>query len=909
MRLLTLLTAALLLASACTDPAARPPSNAIWPRFDPSTGDIPSPSDLVRDPDAGKLDVPITPGLNPAEAEFRAYLNTLDGFPTSTPALVHFSGAIAPDSITEQSLLVWKLDAHGVPTSLALAPTYSDAEKSLTLLPKGGWDRGTTYVVALRGGTKGLKGATGEPVVAAPAFYFLRAGKDLSQHPWALPGDTLADKQASADQLEAVRQGIEPMLQSVVTTEHWTREEIAVLFSFTTTKHNALEFDPLSGVIPLPNDLLLDPTTHLVSVPADPADTPAQAVLKASLNTLDGFSTTGILAAQTTAPIDAANAATPRSIRLFELSTPPTEVTGLRRYLYRDNQHVFAAIRADGFDDSGNHVAPTVLKPKTTYAWVVTGQRGTDGAPVDAQPVGALLRLKASLVKDGKSQVSGIADADAQRLEPLRAKMVPLLDLLATQAAPRESIEAAVPFTTVDVRGHAVELAQEPFKQNLSVVPTDHFTESRDNFTDLFNLGGAWTAMPNVDHIVGGHFLTYDKLDPVTQAFSPNGTGTARPINFTMTLPHLSNGQKAKVILFGHGLTTERRLGWFEAERLAQAGFAVFSFDLPYHGERSSCHIHLPICSVLKGIGLDSSQLGITCNDSDPRLLCASGVCNADGTCGGGDGDARRYNLYNYGTLVDPQQPGTPLSSGGAFVNLEDLGASRDHFRQAIIDLSAAYRFLETANWPAILPDGVALDLSDVRYTGISLGGILGGVGAGTLPPVRVLALNVGGAGLVDLFQESVTFGTILPPGLASQGITLNTTDPTQNDLGGWQFLTAAHWVLDDIDPINIARFAMEDTQATPDPVTGQSTRWPQKQVLLQMAGADTIVSNPSTYRLRYTLDPGCCDKTTASCSDTDRCVFNVYPGASHIFEVNPLELLNEVPGQNEVADFLKNRP
>jgi hypothetical protein len=424
---------------------------------------------------------------------------------------------------------------------------------------------------------------------------------------------------------------------------------------------------------------------------------------------------------------------------------------------------------------------------------------------------------------------------------------------------------------------------------------------------------GAAGVMVNVAQIVNGHFDTFDKLDPVTQAFAE--PGTARPIAFTLTYPTgFGNGKKPKVVIFGHGLTTERRLAWFEANRLAQEGFAVFSFDLPYHGERSSCNVHIPVCKVIQGTGLQIPSCDAThppplcCNDDNPTLICQSGVCNADGQCSGGVDDFRTYPAYNFLSLATSgPNAGTPFASGGAFINLEDLGASRDHFAQAIIDFSAAHRFLVHTDWTQMLPAGLDLDTTDVRYTGISLGGILGGVVSGSDPQVDTLALNVGGAGLVDLFQESVTFGLILPPGLAAEGIHLDPNNPANNDLNGWQFLTVAHWLLDDVDPLNIARFAAQQTQPYTDPTTHQSVPWPAKHVLVQMAGADTIVSNPSTERLRFTIDPRCCDNQAQSCDPNATCQFHTYPLATHIFEVDPFELLNAAPGQDEVATFLSS--
>jgi hypothetical protein len=882
----------------CSVPAAQPAKPVIWARFDPSTGDIPTPNDLVRDPVKKQLALPITADLNPAEAEFRSYLNTLDAYPPTTPALFHFNGAVKPETLTPQTVRVYQLDAQGNLQSTPSYPaaTYSETDNSYQLYADGGWSPGTTYLVAVRGEADGVQGANGETVTAAPAFYFLRAGQDLTQHPWALPGATPAVRAASALQLEAVRQTYEPLIQAVAEDANWSRSEIALIFAFTISSHPELQFDPLSQSIPLPNDLALDPQTHLVSLPASPTDSALQAMTKVELNRLDGFSTSGVLAATATGPLDSAHAAGATNIRLFTLATPVNEVTGLNRWLFSDDQHLFAQPQSKGESSSGTFVPPVVLEPKTTYVWIITGHQGAQGLPVDAQPVGALLRMKNSLLDaSGHSRVSGIADADASRLEPLRAEMVPLLDALEAAGTPRSSLEAAVPFTTLDIRGHVQGWAETAYHQNLPLTPVDFKVEGPTDIT----LSAA-AQLQHVAKIVNGHFDTFDMLDPVTQAFA--SPGVVRPIAFTLTYPTgVRAGAAAPVILFGQALTTERRLAWFEADRLAQAGFAVFSFDLPYHGERSSCNIHLPICEVIKGLGIPLAN----CDDNNPQLICQSGTCDADGQCSGGTSDFNTYDLYNFGALGDPNNPGTPFASGGAFINLQDLGASRDHFAQAIIDLSAAYRFLTEANWGAMLPDGYALDPSHMRYTGISLGGILGGAGTGSLPPVSTFALNVGGAGMVDLFQESVTFGAILPPGLAAEGIHLDINNPANNDLNAWQFITVAHWLFDDVDPLNLARFAEQDVQPYPDPVTGMPQPWPSRHVLVQMAGADTIVSNPSTERLRYTIDPTCCDNQAQTCDPDGGCQFHTFPLASHIFEADPLELLNAAAGQNEVATFL----
>jgi hypothetical protein len=901
---------------ACSAEVARPPSNVIWAEFDPSTNKIPTPNDLVRDAAGKHLALPITADLPQAEQEFRAYLNGLDGFPTSTPATLHFTGDVKARSISNDTLVVWKLDPQGAaPRSLEVQATYADTDHGLTLYPHGGWEPGARLVIAVRGGKNGVQGSKGELVTAAPAFTFLRAGKDLREHPWAIPGKTPAERNASALKLEAVRQDLEPLFQQLV-DKGWSRDEIALVFSFTTSSHPAVRFDPLSQAVPLPNDLLIEPKTGLVSIPSDSADSEAQAAIKASLNTLDGFSTTGPFAAEATQPIDRATF-TSASVRLFELASPPVEILGVERFLYADGTHFFAPLQSRNAKDPSPDVPFTVLKPKTTYFWIVTGLKGTSGQPVEAQPVGALLRLKGSLLEQGKSQVSGIADADAARLEPLRAKLAPALDALEQQGLPRSALAAVVPFTTLDVEGHTRALLKVPYEQNLPVTAVDSQV-----FSPTLNVFGS------VAKVVEGHFMTYDRLDPISQKFG--AAGQPRPIAFTLTYPKgfgpPNGGTKPKVILFGHGLTTERRLAWFEANRLAQEGFAVFSFDLPYHGERSSCHSTLPICSVINGLfATQNSDGSVTpgatiCTDPgnhdqagvEPAFLCSSGVCGDDGKCVGTGADFNRYGIYNLAYLNTVTDPGTPIASGAAFINLTDLGASRDHFRQAEIDFAAAYRFLTQADWTQILPDGLDLEKTDIGYTGISLGGILGGVESGSQPAITTLALNVGGAGFSDLFQESGIFGTILPPGLASQGIQID-KDYAKINLPAWQFLAASHWVLDDVDPVNIARYALQQRDDYVDVMTGETHHWPQKHVLLQMAGADTIVPNQSTYRLRAVLDPSCvvCDAGDEACARSQQCVFTTFAGDSHIFEVDPLENLNPAQlgaqraGQEQVARFL----
>lgn len=880
---------ALLLAlalTACAPPEERLLPLTVQPVFDPSSGQIPTPNDLVRDGVAGHLALPLSAELPGAEKEFRTWLNGLDGWPTATPAKVKFGGALDPAHIDGDGVRVFEVGADGKLTLVEVGLSWSEPDALLTAYPVGGWKRATRYLIGLRGGTKGLRGTGGAKVVAPPAFFFLRAGKDLREHPRAIPGAGIAQQRSNAAQLEVVRQGIEPLLQKLV-EQGWARDDLALAFAFTTTARPELRFDPLSSAIPLPNDLLLDPKTGLVAIPAAAGDSPEQAHIKRSLSTLDGFAVTGLLSAETTGPIPTAGLR-PEQLRLFELTGELRERTDLTRKVFNDGTHLFGQPRTVS-PDASRPIAPSPLRPATQHAWIVTSLTATDGSKVSAQPLATLLRLKSPLVLAGKSQVSALTDGDAAKLEPLRARMQPLLDKLEAQGVARDSLLAAVPFTTMDIHGHMRELLATAESRQLSLAPSDVVAK-----TPLEVSIAAAGAMLNVTKIINGEFETFDRIDPVTQAFSTTGPGTARRIKFTFTYPaNLRRGERARVVVFGQGLTTERRLSWFLADRLAREGIAVFAFDFPFHGERSSCTTHLPICSVLDGAGFGNPS----CNDSDPRLICTSGQCGADGRCVGGD--FNRFSVYNFGSFAR-DEPGTPFASGAAFVNVEDLGASRDHFRQTFIDLGAAYRFVKRTDWASWARD-LPVDVSDVRYTGISLGGILGGVGTGSVAPIRKLALNVPGGGLVDLFTESATFGPVIKTGLRSKGIEL---DPP--NLAGWSFIGAAHWLLDDVDPMNIADDTFSMTEAM-NPETGQVVPWAPKQVLIQMGGADTIIPNSATYRLRDAIDPQCkeCGAEDTACVRAARCSFTPYTLGTHIFVLNPAEAIQATRGQNQLANFL----
>lgn len=821
-----LLTLSLALAAACGPSIpTRVREAVITVVYEPATGNLPTPNDLALDA-TGVVAIAPNPLLSDAENALKATFNGRQGFSSASSVRVQFSQAISGASVSATSVLAFDLgvDGQGPVTAASVTRSYADCDASVTMAAPAGFSKGHTYLFAVRGGASGVRGPHDEEVVAAPAFYFLRAGEDLRQHSNALPGATRADKQATAERLEAVRQKLEPSF-AVLEAQGVPRAQVAGLWTFTVHEDAEALQDPGSKRIPMPNDLLKDAATGLVSLPADPADSPSQVELKHAFNQLDGFSTTAAQSVSFTAPIDRATV-TAQTVRLA--SAAGDEV-----------REVTLTVSADGKKLVLQPKKP--LLPATSYVVVLAGVKDVQGAPAAPTPLSSVLSLGLGLTDaDGHSTVSSFCDVTAARLEPLRARISAVVDAL---SVPRTEVSAAWTFTTQDIMKRAQELWRAPYEAN---VPMDLTVLERNTPAVLIPY-----------NTVSGTLLTYDRLDPTTHAFRENGTGSPRPIHYTLTVPRSANpGSTVKVVVFGHGLYTERRLVFLLADKLARAGYALLSIDFPYHGERTICRT--------------SSE-------------CSSGAqCAADGQC-----------LKN-GQVVDfartPAVPGIPgegfpTATGQAFIDVEHLPATRDHFRQAIIDVSAVTRLLKLADWRPVT-GGVALDGADLRYAGISLGGILGGLVSGVDPSFRAMLLNVGGAGLVDLMRESATFKPVLTQGLSEKGIVEGTPEYDS-------FVNAAKWLLDEVDPINTAPYALARPLSYLDPMTGQTVTAPPKALRLQMAIGDTVVPNTSTRRL-----------LEATGVDAQR-DFREFLG-SHGFLADPIEI-NCYVGQDDLVTFMEN--
>ncbi|AWV90898.1 alpha/beta hydrolase [Bradymonas sediminis] len=788
--------------SACSSDAQMEPQEqgdavvrALW---SPSERVLPTPTDLARDTQTGRLALATDAQMSPAQREFNLYLNHLDGYPLGSTLKIPMSGEVF---VPELGGAFFAFDAESH-RRLDVAVSFDAETRMIEAAPTGGVEDGLQpgrrYVFGLRGYEGGLRGAAGEPVVADDLFYLLRSTSPIDAQLDAIPGESEEERLAAAQQLSALQQGFAPLIEQATRAAGFGRDELAVLAEFTTSDKSTVVFDPSSGEIPQPNQLLIDASTGLIDLPIA-ADDPAETRhIKEVLSAYDGFSISGALVLKSTHPVARDTVLNPASVRLFERREDGSfeEITDLERGVLDDEKTFWIRPRL-------------TLKADTDYIYLTTGAlKDTRGEPLSAQPVGAMLRSKAALTdaQSGASQLSVIDDATAQTLEPVRQRSEALLDMLQGESVMRQEMGAAVPFHTQS----AAEL--------LMARRAELYT--RDVSTELMNVEvasplarGLWLSMPLVRTIVSGELYTLDGLDPRTRRAYADGRAEERRTSFVLTIPTgVEKGEPIPVVLFGHGLMTSRELTYLIANKLAGAGYAVFSLDLPYHGDRAVCLA-----------------------DTDCR---GNASCDEVGQCkkaDGSEGEVARIRA----PFVDAE---FPISTGFAFIEVDNLVGTRDHFGQALLDLMQGYRVIKHADWAASA-EGYTLAGDDVVYLGMSLGGILGANMAALEPGIQDFVLNVPGAGFLSLIENSDAFVSIFNNALVERGA------PRGSD-AYFRFSNIMRWLLDPVDPLNIAHHATQEPLRYVDPQDGQTKTMPPKRVLIQMAKNDGVVPNISTQIL-----------------------------------------------------------
>lgn len=813
------------LLAGCTGIELDPASDVIHARFDPDKKVIPMPTDILRDAELGRLDIPLDDDdLTEAEREFFTFLNTRDGWSTTMAATVEFTAPIKPETINEDTLQVWHMRETPVRVE-GVRITLNETETKITIdAPREGWERGGKYVVMMRGGNSGVEGKRGELVECDAAFYFLRLTEqlDVPAHERAFPGATRAERQDNASKLEEIRAELAPYFDFFA-GRGIARSEVAALWSFTVTERVELAMDKASQRMPIPINLLIDPHTGKVNIPVAEWDSEVEKSAKLKLAEYDGFGTSANLLFGFTAPIDA-DTINSDSVQLYRIADPPILVPTTAKVL-EDQIHVEIELTDGPLDEQAE------------YAVVVRNSvRDAEGQPIALMPVGHFLKSRSPLFVDGHSQVDAVPDEDAEKVEGVRLQVGDFLNVLDA-----DDVLATWTFTTMTIEqpldkwmAQPELLAVDPNPQNVT-----HMTPGQA--VADFALG--LTALFNVGDVYNGTIASPVFLDPLTRGFRTDGGHSVEQIPFTMTVPrNVPAGQPMPVVIFGHGVMSERRFVLGVADRLAARGYAAIAIDFPFHGERTYCWaegpLSIPDPNTGELTGLEPCESGTTCQ-LDGRCVDASGQGN---------------HLARWPII------GMYRASGAAFIEVEKVANTRDHFRQTLIDLSALSRSIRNGDWESAI--GIRLETDKVYYAGQSLGGIIGASFVAFSPEVERAVLNVPGADVVDLFDGSSVFHEQIEGFFRREGV-------ERESYNGHRFLNVARWIMDATDPQSFAH------------------RLSNRDVLIQMATLDFIIPN------EFTL-------TLAELSGLPRRDYV----AEHAFIVVPVEP-EYLRGNNDLANFI----
>lgn len=803
--------------------------------FDPDESDIPMPNDALRDDELERLDLPVDEdeGLSPAELAFRQYLNRLEGWSSTMQATVSFSGAVDPATVDVDTVQVWEWG----PTPRRVMDVEVELEKDDTELvitpPREGWLGGHTYTVLVRGYDEGVQDTLGRGIGQDVAFFYLRISErlDVYENNRAFPGDTRAERLDNAAKLEEIREDLDPMFrffeeELTPAAAQIPREEMATLWSFTITESPELAMDRESQRIPVPFDLLIDRETGLIDLDPAPWDDEVEADAKLQLNELNGFGVSSGLFFETTLALDPTTVSTD-TIELWEVGASGDRQLAIEVSVFAEDGVTPCMVSPAADDCLHVSVEPDAselpLELGARYVVVAReGLRGKGGRPVVAMPIGHLMVNPHELTNDGQSEIGSIDDEDAQRLEWTRRRVSEFLDRQG-----RGGLISAWPFTTMTPE-ELPSAARRAEELGEPIAPTVLSRMNGDEaLSQLFpGLAAGVVRAVYIPRVLGvaefveGTIPSPYYLDRVTRRFRPDDEHDTEDVRFLAAMPRgLEPGDEVPVVIFGHAVVTDRRFLVTIAGELARRGFASVAIDFPFHGERIAC-IEASLVSVpnfFPQVFQDLTGLNDQLLSFPPCASGSSATCSPTGECLDAAGNPDEFTTFPIITL----EP----ASGAAFLDLDDLPFIKDHFLQALIDLSSLHHSLKTADWSEVF--GARVDTSRFFYAGQSLGALIGTVWVSQVDDIERAVFNVPGSDMVDLFRNSTFFS----PQIDALFERLEVVP------GSWEqqrLLTISRWLIDSVDPHIVARRYRDD----------------DRDVLLQMDRGDIVIPNFTTEAL-----------------------------------------------------------
>jgi hypothetical protein len=628
------------------------------------------------------------------------------------------------------------------------------------------------------------------------------------------------------------------------------------------------EFDPAGGVVPLPNALLIDPTTGRVNVPPGCGETPGSSAerLRLQLNQLDGFGTSR-----------------QQLVATFSQAVDPTSLQG-RVFLLRLAERgtpvippepvvvdvvTTTTLRAASDCESSASVPTVAILPRaplhdaSTYAVLIARGVTTD-AGVEVQPSAtwALVRQESAPVEFPPSGSEGALPvhnetpfdpavpedlASLRGLDQLWRAHAPLLqafDAIGPALVPgvqlsRDDVLLAWAFRTQTIA--------DPFDPAIEGSPVNTIAATAAALAVPAPAAGG-TSPVSVEQFYAAAFPDVPCESLACAAIGAIYTGSPASTTPTFTsTSYLSGDDCTLPATAGNAFddpvhpsqTCQRQVPALVVVPLTPPGDAGYPTIIFGHGLGRSKEDLLAIAGALSTAGIAS--VAIDALDHGGRAVQTS----TDAASGCDRAGADRSCTQVFGPTCAAQCFAPILSA--------DLAVTRDHLRQTALDHIALGRALAACSEPGAC-GSLQVDPSRIGYMGQSLGSLIGGVSVARSLDVSAAVLNVGGGDWMQILTDTQTpaircplVDTLIAGGVLSgqpwnlgvnqDALCLN--DSWKTDPGFLQFASAARWMLDPADPVNHA-IALTSDGLPP--------------VLLEEVVGDLVIPNSATLSLAKAL-------------------------------------------------------
>ncbi len=538
-------------------------------------------------------------------------------------------------------------------------------------------------------------------------------------------------------------------------------------------------FDPVISDLPFNTDLIFaaaatsDGTANL-GAPTDP--------VRATMNQLDGFSTSAFFDIQLSGSLNPASALASQTVFLIELSATgdalnPANITGIAGLANYDVQ----VVSLDGGSNNTIRIRPTKpLKAKTKYLVVLTNDlRDSSGAPLTRSwsynalrdptytTLEALVPVRNAIVgwETLGSSFLAAASGGALSVAAAKEKLVltytftttdPISPLIA-MASPRAAIAGlqiaagASPSTAVaNVQQlESFGLLPTPKARSLGIAGVTGVDFSAFSSQLAANIGKLYTGYIKLPYYqtaaTGLPFGEYLKRNWKPDLTLAGALGRTIPTdvdgsyNVTYRYPFAAKTGDESVPL----QVTMPQDNWVPGyagaancgQIYAATGYPTVIYVHGITSDRASVVAlgHTLASRCVATVAIDLPVHGIPANSAFVNVLNVekSAVIPFATLYGDNAPHERHFNVAGSGGAPAPmnfETPGASDGSGAQFINLGFLTNTRDNNRQAVMDLLNLNASLASVNTEILKTVSTGLDLNRVYVVGVSLGGILGSV-------------------------------------------------------------------------------------------------------------------------------------------------------------------------------------